>query len=124
MSVPKQRPNPFRRLYKATGYSIEGLTATYRTEPAFRLETYILCVLAPIAIWIAQTPLELALLVGSWLLVMVVELINSAIEAVVDRISSETHELSGRAKDASSAAVMVSVLLFLVILIAVLLNRS
>jgi diacylglycerol kinase (ATP) len=111
MSAYNQDTNHFRRLYKATGYSIQGLKSTFEHEQAFRLEVYILIVLLPLAIWLSSTPLEFCLLIGSWIFVMIVELLNSAVEAAIDRIGFEQHELSGRAKDIGSAAVMVSVLL-------------
>ncbi len=113
MSAYNQTPNHFVRLYKATGYSLAGLRSTFKYEQAFRLEIYLSIILIPLAIWLSHSPIELVLLVGSWVLVMIVELLNSAIEATVDRIGSEMHELSGRAKDIGSAAVMISVLLSL-----------
>jgi diacylglycerol kinase (ATP) len=113
MPADNQAPNPFFRLYKASGYSLAGLRSAFTYEQAFRLEVYLSFILIPLAIWLAQTPIELILLVGSWVMVMIIELINSAVEATVDRIGSEIHALSGRAKDMGSAAVMISVLLFL-----------
>jgi diacylglycerol kinase (ATP) len=120
MSAYNQTPNHFVRLYKASGYSLAGLKSTFKYEQAFRLETYLSIILIPLAIWLANTPIELVLMIGSWVLVMIVELFNSAIEATVDRIGSEMHELSGRAKDIGSAAVMVSVLLSLFTWLAIL----
>lgn len=111
MSAYNQNPNHLVRLYKATGYSIQGLKSTFQYEQAFRLEVYISLILIPLAIWLAQNSLQLCLLIGSWVFVMIVELLNSAIEAAIDRIGMEKHELSGRAKDIGSAAVMVSVFL-------------
>lgn len=99
-----------KRILNATGYSWLGLKATYRHEAAFRQELGLLCVLFPLALWLGEGGLEYALLIGSCLLVLIVELLNSAIEAVVDRIGSEHHELSGRAKDIGSAAVFVALL--------------
>jgi diacylglycerol kinase (ATP) len=93
----------------AFGYSMKGLRAAFIHERAFRLELAAGIFLAPLALWLAGSGVELALLLGSLLLVLVVELINSAIEAVVDRVGSEFHELSGRAKDVGSAAVFVAV---------------
>ncbi len=121
MSAYNQTPNHFVRLYKASGYSIAGLKSTFKYEQAFRLEIYLSFILIPLAIWLANTPIELVLLVGSWVLVMIVELLNSAIEATVDRIGAEMHELSGRAKDIGSAAVMISVFLSLFIWLTILL---
>ncbi len=99
------------RLWRATGYSLKGLRAAFRYEQAFRLETYISLLIIPLGLWLGEGSLEKVLLVGSWLIVMIAELLNSAVEAVVDRIGSEPHELSGRAKDIASAAVMVALAL-------------
>ncbi len=111
MSEYNQGTNHLTRLYKATGYSIKGLKSAFKYEQAFRLECYILLVVIPIAFWSGNTALEYCLLIGSWVFVMIVEMLNSAIEATIDRISLEKHELSGRAKDIGSAAVMLSVIL-------------
>ncbi len=91
-------------------YSWQGLRAAVRYEEAFRLELIAVLFLAPLALWLGQSGVERALLLGSLLLVLIVELVNSAIEAVVDRIGVEHHELSGRAKDIGSAAVFLSLL--------------
>jgi diacylglycerol kinase (ATP) len=92
----------------AFGYSMKGLRAAYINERAFRLELVAGLFLLPLALWLGQSGVERALLIGSLLLVLIVELINSALEAVVDRVGSELHELSGRAKDIGSAAVFVA----------------
>jgi diacylglycerol kinase (ATP) len=97
-----------RRLAKATGHSLQGLAAAFRHETAFRQEIAVTVVLVPLAMWLGQTGLEQALLLAVWMLVLLVELMNSAIESVVDRIGPELHELSGRAKDISSAAVLLA----------------
>ncbi|MFO1356749.1 MAG: diacylglycerol kinase [Gammaproteobacteria bacterium] len=109
--MPKSDRRGIRRLLAATGYSLAGLRAAWRHEAAFRQEVVLALVLAPLAFWLGQTSLQRLLLLGSCLLVLVVELLNSAIEAVVDRIGPELHELSGRAKDLGSAAVFLSLLL-------------
>lgn len=96
------------RLKRATGYSLVGLRDAFRHEQAFRLEVYIFCLALPLGLWLGEGGVEKSLLVGSWVLVMVCELFNSAIEAVVDRIGPEHHELSGRAKDIASATVMLT----------------
>lgn len=98
----------WRHLVHSTRYSLKGLRAAFRNEAAFRQELGLCGVLLPLAWWIGQGPVEWILLVGSCLLVLIVELLNSAIENVVDRIGTELHELSGRAKDIGSAAVMLS----------------
>ena len=99
------------RLWRATGYSLAGLRAAFRHEQAFRQELYLLLAVVPLGLWLGDGPVEKVLLIGSWLIVMLAELLNSAVEAVVDRIGSEQHELSGRAKDIASAAVMVALAL-------------
>lgn len=101
------------RLIAATRFSIAGLIAAWRFEEAFRLEMVAFCVLAPLGIWLGESSVERVLLVGSLFLVLLVELINSAIEAVVDRGGSEFHELAGRAKDIGSASVFMALLFVL-----------
>jgi diacylglycerol kinase (ATP) len=101
----------FRRLWLGTRYSWQGLRVGWRTQAALRYEFCFSLLAVPLALWLGRSSVERALLVGSWLLVIVVELINSAIETVVDRIGSELHELSGRAKDLGSAAVCCSIIL-------------
>ncbi len=103
------------RIVNATGYSFKGLAAALRHELAFRQELALCVVLIPAAIWLGRDAVEWSLLVGSLLLVLIVELLNSAVEAVVDRIGNERHELAGRAKDLGSAAVFVSLLNVVVI---------
>ncbi|WP_018413151.1 diacylglycerol kinase [Methyloversatilis thermotolerans] len=99
-----------RRLINATRYSAEGLGAAFRHEDAFRQEVVASVVLIPLAIWLGNNGLERALMVCSVVAVLGVELINSAIEATVDRISLENHRLAKRAKDIGSAAVLVALL--------------
>ncbi|SDK10376.1 diacylglycerol kinase [Billgrantia gudaonensis] len=101
----------WRHLVHSTHYSLKGLRAAFCHESAFRQELLICVLLLPLALWLGQGPLEWVLLIGSCLLVLIVELVNSAIESVVDRIGVEPHELSGRAKDLGSAAVMLTLLL-------------
>jgi diacylglycerol kinase (ATP) len=92
----------------AIGYSIAGLAAAAKHEAAFRIELILVALLAPAALWLGESGVERALLVGCLLLVLIVELLNSAIEATLDRISFENHRLAKRAKDIGSAAVMLS----------------
>ena len=99
--------SPFR-VWQAFLWSMQGLRATWQVESAFRLEVYLFVVLAPVALWFGQDGIERAILVGSMLVVLIVEVLNSAVEAVVDRWGPEHHELAGRAKDMGSAAVFVS----------------
>jgi diacylglycerol kinase (ATP) len=106
--MPLQGTFDLRRLIKAFMYSFKGLKAAFVNEAAFRQEVLLAIILIPVGLWLGENGLERALLTGSILLVMIVELVNSGIEAVVDRISDEHHELSGRAKDVGSAAVLIS----------------
>ena len=94
---------------------MQGLRAAWLHESSFRLEVYLLIVLAPAALWLGQTGVERALLLGSCLLVLGIELLNSAIEAVIERYGPEFHELAGRAKDMGSAAVFVLMVNVLVV---------
>jgi len=94
----------------ATRYSLKGLKAALQYEEAFRLELLAMLVMVPAALYLGQTGIERALLIGALLLVLIVELVNSAIEAIVDRIGPEHHVLSGRAKDIGSAAVFMSLI--------------
>lgn len=110
------------RLWHATGYSLHGLRAGW-DEPAFRLEAQMAVVLVPLAFWLGRSWVETALLVGSVLLVMIVELLNTAVEAAIDRIGPEWHDLSRRAKDMGSAAVLLASLLGTGIWLAALWHR-
>jgi len=100
-------PRGPRRIFKATQWSLQGLRAAWLHESSFRLEVYLFVVLAPLGCWLGETAVERALLVGSMLLVLSIELLNSAVEAVIERYGPEHHELAGRAKDMGSAAVFV-----------------
>jgi diacylglycerol kinase (ATP) len=99
------------RIVRAAGYSVNGLQLAYTGESAFRQEVWLAIVMLPAAFWLGRDWLQVSLLAGTVLLVMIVELLNSAVEAVVDRVSYDWHELSERAKDFGSAAVMLSLLL-------------
>ncbi|AHG19850.1 diacylglycerol kinase [Chania multitudinisentens RB-25] len=101
------------RIIKAVGYSYKGLTAAWRNEAAFRQELVALIVAIILAIWLDVGAIARILLIGSVLLVMIVEILNSAIEAIVDRVGTDYHELSGRAKDMGSAAVSLTIILAL-----------
>jgi diacylglycerol kinase (ATP) len=105
---PHKGKTGLRRILNAAGYSLAGLAAAARHEDAFRQELLLCAVLAPLALWLGENGVERALLIGCLLLVLIVELLNSAIEAAVDRISFENHRLAKRAKDIGSAAVMLS----------------
>jgi len=105
----------WRRVINAFGYSMKGFRACFKHEEAFRQEVFLLIPLVPLALWLGETPVERAILVGSLLIVPIVELLNSAIEANVDRVGMERHKLSARAKDIASAAVFASIAFTLVI---------
>ncbi len=112
MTVSKDKgsaPTGLARLINAWRFSWQGLSAAYQQEAAFRQEVWVLLLAVPLAFLLSEVGLERALLIGSVLLVMVVELLNTALEAVVDRIGHERHELSGRAKDMGSAAVLLAI---------------
>jgi len=111
MTNPHKGRTGLDRVMRATGYSIAGLTAAYRGESAFRQEFWLVAVLLPLAFWIGRSWTEVALLIASLILVLIVELLNSGIEAAIDRVSFEIHDLSKRAKDLASAAVLLSLLL-------------
>ncbi len=104
-----------RRVVNAMFYSVAGLRAAWRTEAAFRQECVAVVVLIPIAVWLGQSAVQRALLLGSCVLVLIVELLNTAIEFVVDRVGTDHHELSGRAKDLGSAAVFTSIALAMLV---------
>lgn len=99
------------RLIRATGYSLAGLASAYRGESAFRQEFWLAALLLPLAFWVGRGWVEVSLLAGSVVLVLIVELLNSGLEAAIDRISLELHDLSKRAKDLASAAVFLSLVL-------------
>ncbi len=109
----------FLRFIEASKYSCQGLKAAYRHEEAFRQEVWVTILCIPVAFWLAESGVELALLLGSLFFILIVELLNSSIEAVVDRIGTEHHELSGRAKDIGAAAVMLALLNAVIIWVCV-----
>jgi diacylglycerol kinase (ATP) len=105
---PHKGKTGLRRIWNALFYSIEGLSAAYRHENAFRQEVWLAVVLVPLAFFLPASEIGKAMMIASVLLVLIVELLNSAIEATVDRVSLEHHQLAKRAKDIGSAAVMIS----------------
>jgi len=124
MSTPPNKPvatSPFkgktgiRRLINAFGYSLEGFKAAFVHEDAFRQEVFLAVVLIPLAIYLGDSPVEQAMLIASVLLVLIVELLNSAIEAAVDHTSTEHHALAKQAKDIGSAAVFIALLIVAVV---------
>ena len=103
-------PRGPRRIFQGAVWSLQGLRAAWLHESSFRLEVYLFVLLAPLGWWLGDTPIERVLLLGSMLLVLSMELVNSAVEAVIERYGAEFHELAGRAKDMGSAAVFVLML--------------
>ena len=124
MESPFKGKTGLRRVWNAFHYSRAGLQAAYRHEDAFRQEALLALLLSPLAIWLGDGAVERALLIGCVLLVLIVELINSAIEATVDRISLDLHPLAKRAKDIGSAAVLVSLLTVVVVWTCVLVGAT
>ena len=128
MSSLPSSPHPHKartglnRVWHATGYSLAGLRAGWG-EKAFRLEACLSLVMLPAAVWLGRSWVEVALLAGSVLIVMITELLNTSIESAIDRIGPELHDLSKRAKDMGSAAVLLSLLLCLGIWAAALYQR-
>jgi diacylglycerol kinase (ATP) len=106
-----QNKKGIRRLINATGYSVEGFKAAFKNEAAFRQELALTAVMIPAGFWIGTTAVERGLLVASCLMVLITELLNSAVEAVVDRVGLEHHLLSKQAKDMGSAAVLLSLVM-------------
>ncbi len=107
--TPPPKATELARIVSAFRYSVDGLQATYQHEAAFRQEVIVAAVLIPLALWLSVSVSSRLLMIASVALVLIVELLNSAIEAAVDRISPEKHELARRAKDAGSAAVLVAI---------------
>ena len=110
MESPYKGKTGIRRLVNATRYSMSGFAAAFASEDAFRMELLAAAVMVPAGLWLGPTGTAKALLVGCVLLVLIVELLNSAVEATVDRISLEDHRLAKRAKDIGSAAVMLTLI--------------
>ena len=113
--MAEQGPQGTERIIKAFGYSLKGFCAAWQYEAAFRQELALCIVMLPLGLWLGHTAVERAILVGVVLMVPVVELLNTAVEAVVDRVGPEHHELAGRAKDIGSAAVFLSLVNVIVI---------
>jgi diacylglycerol kinase (ATP) len=114
--MEKHTSNLFqRRISRSFHYSLQGLRATFQGEEAFRVEVVLAFFLVPLGLFFGETGVERALLAGSVLLVLIVEILNSAIESVVDRFGQEQHTLAGRAKDQGSAAVFIALLLVVLV---------
>lgn len=122
--MANQKVTGIKRILNACVYSYYGYKATWQNEAAFRQEVILCLVTTPLALWLGQTVIEKLLLIGSLVLVLLVELLNSAIEAVVDRVGMEHHELAGRAKDIGSAAVNLALIWAAITWISILLLRG
>jgi diacylglycerol kinase (ATP) len=120
MTSPYKGKTGLARIWNALFYSLDGLKAAFRHEDAFRQEFLLGAILLPLGLWIGETGMEKALLCAVVIMVWVVELLNSGIEAIVDKASPETHELAKRAKDMGSAAVLLSLVLAVLVWILVL----
>jgi diacylglycerol kinase (ATP) len=118
--MAKKGSTGFFRIIKAAGYSWKGVCAAYRHEAAFRQEVWLCSVMIPLGLYLGDNGIEKALLVSSVILLPLIEILNSALEAVVDRFGEERHELSGRAKDMASAAVVFAFVLTAVVWVLVL----
>lgn len=123
MNNPYKGKTGLKRILNAFRYSCSGIKEAYRNENAFRQEVLLAAVLLPLAFWASSEVVERALLIGSVLLLLIVELLNSAIEAVIDRISLSEHPLSKRAKDFGSAAVLICIINLILIWLLVLFAR-
>jgi diacylglycerol kinase (ATP) len=123
VGIDRPKPRGITRVIRAAGASWLGLTGAFREEAAFRQELALAVVVIPLGLWLGHTGVERALLVAPMLLVLIVELLNSAVEATVDRIGLERHRLAGLAKDIGSAAVLMSFILLATVWALVLLGR-
>lgn len=119
---PYKGKTGLQRVMNAAGYSWAGLTAAFKHEDAFRQEVFLALFLIPLALYLGETGIDRALMIGAVLLVLIVELLNSAVEAAVDRISLEHHQLIKRAKDMGSAAVMIALVNVVIVWALVLLG--
>jgi diacylglycerol kinase (ATP) len=119
-TADRQKPTGFTRMFRALGTSMQGFAGAFREEAAFRQELALAVVVIPLGMWLGRSGIERALLIAPMFLVLIVELVNSAIEATIDRIGLERHKLSGLAKDIGSAAVLTSLLLMAVIWLLIL----
>ena len=121
--VDRYKPRGLTRVLRAVGASLRGLAGAFREEAAFRQELAFAALVIPLGLWLGHSGIERALLIGPMLLILIVELVNSAIEATVDRIGLERHALAGLAKDIGSAAVLMSFVLLTAVWLLALLGR-
>jgi diacylglycerol kinase (ATP) len=123
IGTDRYKPRGFTRILRAVGSSVRGLAGAFRDEAAFRQELAFATLVIPLGLWLGHSGVERVLLIAPMLLILVVELLNSAIEATVDRIGFERHALAGLAKDIGSAAVFMSFVLLATVWLLVLLGR-
>lgn len=123
-TIDRYKPRGVTRVLRALGASVRGLAGAYREEAAFRQELALAVVVIPLGLWLGHGAIERVLLVAPVFLILIVELLNSAIEATVDRIGFERHTLAGLAKDIGSAAVFMSFVLMIGVWLIVLLSRA
>ena len=123
ISAERYKPRGLTRILRAVGSSAQGLAGAFREEAAFRQELALAAFVIPLGLWLGHSGVERVLLIAPMLLILIVELLNSAIEATVDRIGFERHELAGLAKDIGSAAVFVSFVMLATVWLLVLLGR-
>ena len=121
--VDRYKPRGLTRVLRAVGASLRGLAGAFREEAAFRQELAFAALVIPLGVWLGHSGIERALLIAPMLLILIVELLNSAIEATVDRIGFERHALAGLAKDIGSAAVLMSFVLLTAVWLLLLLGR-
>ena len=122
-AVDRYKPRGITRVLRACGASVNGLVGAFREEASFRQELALAALVIPLGLWLGHNGVERALLIAPMLLILIVELLNSAIEATVDRIGFERHKLAGLAKDIGSAAVFMSFVLLTAVWLLVLLGR-
>jgi diacylglycerol kinase (ATP) len=122
-AVDRYKPRGLTRVLRALTASLQGLGGAFREEAAFRQELALAALVIPLGLWLGHSGVERALLIAPMLLILIVELLNSAIEATVDRIGFERHALAGLAKDIGSAAVFMSFVLLTAVWLLVLLGR-
>ena len=122
-AVGRYKPRGLLRIMRALGASVHGLAGAFREEAAFRQELALAALVIPLGLWLGHSGVERVLLIAPMLLILIVELLNSAIEATVDRIGFERHKLAGLAKDIGSAAVLMSFVLLTAVWLLVLLGR-
>ena len=122
-AVDRYKPRGLLRVIRALGASLNGLAGAFREEAAFRQELGLAAIVIPLGLWLGHGGIERALLIAPMLLILIVELLNSAIEATVDRIGFERHKLAGLAKDIGSAAVLMSFVMLVAVWLLVLLGR-